>query len=187
MGSRIALLAVVLLLVGCATAPAERAVPPPDLFEDRAFAPPPHAPDVLSIFALSPRMRRYLEHDIAGSIRLNGRQRALVDALHNKAQLRLEYDAEQTRNAAEAFDARSGNCLSLVVMTAALAKHLELPIAYQVLAGHESWSRSGDLSFVNGHVNITVAKRLVDRVTSSDGDTQVRIDFGWIPAGRGQA
>ena len=73
MGPRIALLAVVLLLVGCATAPAERAVPPPDLFEDRAFAPPPHAPDVQSIFALSPRMRRYIEHDIAASIRLHSR------------------------------------------------------------------------------------------------------------------
>lgn len=176
-----------LLLAACATPETARSGPPPDLFEDSAFAPPQHAPDAKAVFALSPAMRRYLEHDIAALIRQQGRQRALVDALHNKAQLRLEYDAELTRNAAEAFDARSGNCLSLVVMTAALAKHLELPIAYQVLAGHESWSRSGDLSFVNGHVNITVAKRLVDRIAAYDADTQVRIDFGSIPAGRGQA
>jgi Tfp pilus assembly protein PilF len=175
-----------LLLAACAT-PEPAAPLPPGLFEDSAFAPPRHAPDVQAVFALSPAMRRYLEHDIAVLIRQQGRQRALVDALHSKAQLRLEYDAELTRTAAEAFDARSGNCLSLVVMTAALAKHLELPIAYQVLAGHETWSRSGDLSFVNGHVNITVAKRLVDRIAAYDADTQLRIDFGTIAAGRGQA
>ena len=72
-------------------------------------------------------------------------------------------------------------------MTAALAKHLQLPIAFQALTGHETWSRSGDLSFVNGHVNITVAKRLVDRLGAYDGDAQLRLDFGAMPIGRGQA
>jgi tetratricopeptide (TPR) repeat protein len=177
------------LLVGCASvAPDVQAPqPPPGLFEDAVFGAPARKPDVASVFALSPAMKRYLELDIAHMIRQQGPQRALVDSLYSKAQLRLEYDAELTRNAAEAFAARSGNCLSLVVMTAALAKHLELPIAYQALIGHETWSRSGDLSFVNGHVNITVAKRLVDRIAAYDADTQLRIDFGGLPAGRGQA
>jgi Tfp pilus assembly protein PilF len=175
-----------LLLAACATT-APVPSPPPSLFEDTAFAAPKNVPDAKAVFALSPEMHRYLERDIAALIRQLGPQRALVDALHTKAQLRLEYDAELTRNAAEAFEARAGNCLSLVVMTAALAKQLQLPIAFQALTGHESWSRSGDLSFVNGHVNIVVAKRLVDRVGVYDGDTQLRIDFGTLPIGRGQA
>ncbi len=180
--------AALLLAAACATpAPPEPIRPPPGLFEDAAFGAPQHVPDANAVFALSPAMRRYLERDIASLIRQLGPQRALVDALHTKAQLRLEYDAERTRDAAEAFDARAGNCLSLVVMTAALAKQLQLPIAYQALTGYESWSRSGDLSFVNGHVNITVAKRLVDRLTGYDADTQLRIEFGSIPIGRGQA
>jgi Tfp pilus assembly protein PilF len=176
-----------LMLAACATPAPTLVQAPPSLFEDAAFAAPTHAPDVAAVFALSPAMRDYLEHDLGRAIRQVGRQRALVDALHSQTHLRLEYDAEITRNAAEAFDARAGNCLSLVVMTAALAKHLELPIAYQVLSGHETWSRSGDLSFINGHVNITVAKRLVDRIAAYDADTQLRLDFGAIPAGRGQA
>ncbi len=185
--SRLLSLLLATLLAACATLPPAAPPPSPSLFEDAAFAPPHNVPDAKAVFALSPAMLRYLERDIAASIRQQGAQRALVDALHTKAQLRLEYDAELTRNAAEAFDARAGNCLSLVVMTAALAAHLQLPIAFQALTGHESWSRSGDLSFVNGHVNITVAKRLVDRVGAYDSDTQLRIDFGAIPAGRGQA
>jgi Flp pilus assembly protein TadD len=177
------------VLAGCASnePAAEPVRPPAGMFEDAAFGAAAHVPDARAIFALSPAMKNYLERDIASLIRAEGAQRALVNALHTKAQLRLEYDAELTRNAAEAFDARAGNCLSLVVMTAAMAKHLQLPIAYQALVGHESWSRSGDLSFVNGHVNITVAKRLVDRLTGYDPDTQLRIDFGAIPVGRGQA
>jgi tetratricopeptide (TPR) repeat protein len=185
--SRCIAIAFALLLGACASTAPSPASSVEHLFEDAAFAPPREAPDVAAVFALSPAMKDYLERDIGRAIRQVGRQRALVDALYQRAQLRLEYDAEFTRNAAEAFDARAGNCLSLVVMTAALAKHLELPIAYQVLSGHESWSRSGDLSFVNGHVNITVAKRLVDRIATYDPDLQLRIDFGAIPAGRGQA
>jgi Tfp pilus assembly protein PilF len=175
-----------LLLAACVTPPLP-AQAPPSLFEDAAFAAPKNVPDASAVFALSPAMRNYLERDIATSIRQLGPQRGLVDALHTKTQLRLEYDAELTRNAAEAFDARAGNCLSLVVMTAALARHLQLPIAFQALTGHETWSRSGDLSFVNGHVNITVARRLVDRLHAFDGDSQLRIDFGTLPVGRGQA
>lgn len=184
-----ALVAAAGLLAGCATPGPQPGPPqpPPGLFEDAAFGAPTQRPDAAAVFALSPAMQRYLEHDIAHLIRQLGRQRALVDALHSKAQLRLEYDSELTRTAAEAFDARAGNCLSLVVMTAALAKKLELPIAYQALVGYETWSRSGDLSFVNGHVNITVAKRLVDRVGSFDNDTQIRVEFGALPVGRGQA
>jgi Tfp pilus assembly protein PilF len=175
------------LVAACATpAPAPQA-PPPSLFEDAAFGVPGERPDARAVFALSPRMRDYLERDLSGAIRSDGRQRALVDALHRRAGLRLEYDAEMTRTAAQAFDARSGNCLSLVVMTAALAKQLELPVSFQVLDGYESFSRSGGLSFANGHVNITVAKRLIDRVASYDGELRLRMDFGQIPLGRGQA
>jgi tetratricopeptide (TPR) repeat protein len=185
--SRLLGLLAALLLAACATPAPPAPQPPTRLFEDAAFAVPKNVPDAKAVFALSPEMHKYLERDIASLIRQLGAQRALVDALHTKAQLRLEYDAELTRNAAEAFEARAGNCLSLVVMTAALAKQLQLPIAFQALTGHETWSRSGDLSFVNGHVNITVAKRLVDRIAAYDADTQLRVEFGQIPMGRGQA
>jgi Tfp pilus assembly protein PilF len=186
---RWAVCGVTLALAACAAAPVapEPPRPPPGLFEDAAFGVPRHAPDPQAVFALSPAMRKYVDEDIAGLLRQLGRQRGLADALHSKAHLRLEYDAELTRTAADAFDARAGNCLSLVVMTAALAKHLELPVTFQALTGQETWSRSGDLSIVNGHVNITLAKRPLDRLNAYDADTLLRIDFAALPIGRGQA
>lgn len=182
----LAVLGLVWLLGACASTPLPEAPgPPPGLFIDNAFDPPSQRIDAREVFALSPAMKRYLEVEIAPQLRSMGLQRGLVDALHSKAKLRLDYDTEVTRTAAEAFDARAGNCLALVVMSAALAKHLELPIQFQALIGHETWSRSGDLSFVNGHVNITVARRLIDRLAAFDAKTDLRLDFGALPAGRG--
>jgi tetratricopeptide (TPR) repeat protein len=176
------------LLGGCANAPlAPLASAPSQLFEDSAFAAPSQPIDVAQIFAISPAMKHYLDVEIAAQLRRMGRQRGLVDALYAKAQLRLEYDTESTRNAAQAFDARSGNCLSLVVMSAALAKYLDLPIRYQALIGEESWSRSGGLSIVNGHVNIVVDKRLVDRVGIADQESPIQLSFGTPAVGRGAA
>ncbi len=184
----LAALAAVSILGACASAPpSDPPRPPPGLFQDDAFTAPSHRVDAADVFALSPAMKRYLEVDIAPQLRTMGRQQGLVDALHSRAHLRLDYDTDSTRTAAEAFDARAGNCLSLVVMTAALAKQLELPIQYQALVGQETWSRSGDLSFVNGHVNITVARRLIDRLGAFDANAQLRLDFGVVPVGRGAA
>ncbi len=181
----LAALAAVSILGACATAPpASTPQPPPGLFQDEAFNAPSHRVDAADVFALSPAMKHYLEVEIAPQLRRMGRQRGLIDALYSKAHLRLDYDNDSTRTAAEAFDARAGNCLSLVVMTAALAKELGLPIQYQALVGQETWSRSGDLSFVNGHVNITVAKRLVDRIQGQDADARVQLDFGAMPVDR---
>ena len=180
-----AALAVLAILVGCASTPqAPPPQPPPGVFVDAAFEALSVPIDARQVFALSPAMRHYLEIEIAPLLRSMGPQRGLVDALHSKAQLRLDYDTDITRTAAEAFDVRSGNCLSLVVMSAALAKHLGLPVRYQALVGQETWSRSGDLSFVNGHVNLTVARRLVDRVNAFDPDTQFQLQFGALPVGR---
>jgi Tfp pilus assembly protein PilF len=180
------LLAAAWLLVACATPP-RLAAPPDHLFADAAFDAPARIVDAAEVFALSPAMKHYLDVEIAPMLRTQGRHRGLVMALHSREHLRLEYDTESTRTAADAFDARAGNCLSLVVMTAALAKHLELPIQYQALVGQESWSRSGSLSIINGHVNISVAQRLVDRIQGMSTDSALRLDFGTLGIGRGAA
>ena len=180
----LALLPTAALLVGCASVPPPQV--PTQLFQDQAFDAPTQRIDATEVFALSPAMKRYLDVDIAPQLRSMGAQTGLVDALYNKAQLRLDYETDITRTAAQAFDARSGNCLSLVVMTAALAKHLSLPIQYQALIGNEPWSRNAGLNFVNGHVNIAVSRRLVDRINGIESETLQQLSFGPRPVGRGR-
>ncbi len=118
-----------LLLSNCATIDNHARAAP--LFNDQLFAPPTvriHRDDV---FAVNDEMRIYLRDHMNEERREKGRQQALFNALYSKNQLKLEYDSVMTRNAAEAFAARSGNCLSLGIMTAAFAKEMGLSVRFQ--------------------------------------------------------
>jgi Tfp pilus assembly protein PilF len=166
------------LLSACATQPIE---PRPDhLFDDKAFLSRPGVVDT-DVFALSAAMSRFLDIEISPEKRRRGRLEGLIDALQNRAQLKLEYDSAVTRTAAEAFDMRAGNCLSLVVMTAALAKELGLPVYYQRVYSEDTWARDGDLLFRSGHVNMVLGQRLGDRNLRSDESQRITVDF--LPQG----
>ena len=173
---RIASLALVVaaLLAGCAAAPPP--APPDSLLADRLFAPPRESVRTDDIFAMSEPMRRYLAVDIASQLRTLGPQQGLIQALQKHAQLKLEYDAARTKDAAATFAARNGNCLSLVIMTAAFAKELHLPVAFQSAYLDETWSRTGNLLISSGHVNITLGRNLFDARTQRDR-IPITIDF----------
>jgi Tfp pilus assembly protein PilF len=82
-----------------------------------------------------------------------------------------------TRNAAQAFAARSGNCLSLVIMTAAFAKSLGLPVQFQSVSVDETVSRSEDIYFFIGHVNLTLGNHhAVVGLRTSSADV-LTVDF----------
>ena len=115
------------------------------------------------VFALSPEMQRFLNVEIAPDLRNKGNRDGLIDAMYREGQLKIEYDSVMTRNAAQAFAARSGNCLSLVIMTAAFAKALGLPVQFQSVSVDETVSRSEDIYFFIGHVNLTLGNRSCGR------------------------
>jgi len=171
---RFVLLLLLSLLAGCASAPQ---APAPPLFDDTRFAQPSQRISADEVFALTDAMRNYVKHDIGQQLRMKGAQRGLIDALYNRGELKLEYDSAVTRNAAEAFEARTGNCLSLVIMTAALAKEVGLPVRFQSVYVPETWSRSGNLYFSSGHVNLAIGKRPVEARAVFDFAEYVTIDF----------
>jgi Tfp pilus assembly protein PilF len=163
---------VCLLLAACAT-PAAKA--PDGLLHDEFFAAPSERISVEEVFAPSKEMRDFARNEIAPRLRTGG-HRGLFEALYRKKELKLEYDAAVTRNAAEAFAARAGNCLSLVVMTAAFAKELGVDVQYQQVSYDAPWSRSGDLYLRNGHVNLLLGSGVRD-VTSGAFESPLMIDF----------
>lgn len=151
------------LSAGCAATPSS--TPAEALFADARFAPPTERIHTDDVFAVSPAMKRFLAVDIAQALRIQGPQEGLIDALYRPGLLKLEYDAATTKTAAQAFETRSGNCLALVLMTAAFAKELKLAVYYQSATVDASWSRSGNLLLANGHVNITLAPRPLGSAT----------------------
>ena len=162
------------LFVGCAGAPPMR--PAYDLFHDDAFAAPAERIDPGAALAVSPAMRAYLAANFARRAGDTDRRQQLFNALR-RGDLKLEYDAAATRTASQAFDARSGNCLALVLMTAALAKELGLGVHYQQIIGDNEWGRADQIYIGIGHVNLRIddpAKR--SNFPYIDGNSMI-IDF----------
>jgi len=164
------------LISACASAPPPIDTPPKALLVDALFGPPGEHISTADVFAVSEAMKRYLALDIADQLRVKGPQVGLIDALYVKSQLKLEYDGTRTKTAAEAFASRSGNCLSLVIMTAAFAHQLELPVVYQSASLDPTWSRTDDILYASGHVNVTVGRRIMDARTARDL-SPLTIDF----------
>jgi len=163
-------------LTGCASTPREAAPDLAPLFADAAFGPPTEPVDTANLFALSPEMRAHLRSPaFTAKLHWKGPDQGLVDALYEKGDLKIEYSTI-TRTAAQTYAARSGNCLSLVIMTAAFAKALGMPVRYQSVEVDDSWSRNGDLYLLSSHVNLSLGTRLSDKLRGK-AESELTIDF----------
>ncbi len=178
------LAAAALALAGCAAPPP--APVPHALWRDASYpAPARPLPSADALFALSPPMEQFLRTQVGGLGGTNSApdpRRALVEALYRPldvegAGLRLAYDASLTRNAAEAFEARAGNCLSLVMMTAALAQRLGLAVGYQRVYSDTSYSLAGTLTLASGHVNLVIGFRPSPLMSGRSTAEPLVVDF----------
>jgi tetratricopeptide (TPR) repeat protein len=147
------------------------------LLDDALFAAASVPVSADAVMKLSPAMREVLRTDIAPAMRGSDPRRALVQALQRGGLLRLEYDAQVTRTAAEAFDARAGNCLSLVIMTAAFAREAGLPVRFQKVVMQDAWARSEGLVFAIGHVNLAMGRPAGRPFADALGPDWIVVDF----------
>jgi Tfp pilus assembly protein PilF len=177
-----------LLLTACASPPSANSaispVPLEQLFHDSAFAPPSEPVDAKDLFAVTPEMIRFLRVDLAPLMRTEGRQRGLYEALQSRDYLKLDFDASNTRNAAQAFRDRSGNCLSLVILSTALGREMGLQTMLQQVIDEESWGLSGDMVVVSGHVNVVFGQR--NSQSFGDDSQSLTVDFLPSSAVRGR-
>lgn len=169
-----AIVALSFLLAACVQLPMLTRAPD-GILHDELFAAPARPVDSSQVFALSDAMKTYLRDEIATQ-QSKGPRQVLIDAV-SQGQLRLEYDSVMTRNAAEAFDAKAGNCLSLVIMTAAFAKAMNIEVQYNSALFGDQWSRDSNVYFLNGHVNVTLGKRPQDPRVLYDQAELMTVDF----------
>lgn len=176
---RTLILSLLVLLSGCAhlgqdPAAAARVA---TLLDDTAFAPPAAPVDTSTLFAVSPAMREHLDSSqFRALLREHGRAQGLMHALYDRHELQLDYDSTYTGTAAETYAARKGNCLSLVIMTAAFARALGMDVSFQEVLIEDIWSRDRSLYLVSAHVNLSLAPRSA-QMGNRDTPTAMTIDF----------
>jgi tetratricopeptide (TPR) repeat protein len=164
-----------MLLAGCATAPAQHASQ--GIFNDALFGATNERIRADDVFALDQSMRQYLTDQIGRDVQTKGAKQALFDSLYSEGQLKLDYDTEMTRTASQAFAVRQGNCLSLAILTSALAKELGLTVRYQMVYLDESWSRSDDTLYFDEHVNVTIIGEQKTGSKVRSAGNEMTIDF----------
>ncbi len=156
------------LLSGCATAPsAARSESTPAAFDDTTFAQDRFEPSIAAVLEATPQMREFVTEKLPRQVRRYGAVKALVMALNEPSQLGLKYDASLTRTAAQTFESRTGNCLSMALVTASLADLMGLEVDIQRVLVPEIPVEAGDvgqyLQMVS-HVNLRLSERTASRL-----------------------
>jgi Flp pilus assembly protein TadD len=162
-------------LAGCAHVPTANRGDVTPLFQDALFKPAARPVDSHAIFALDTSMRRFLSGEIIAKAGRADTRQVLLDALNGK--LQLDYDSATTRTASQTFEAREGNCLSLVIMAAALAKQLDIPVTFQEVYDFDTWSRDAGFAILSQHVNLVLGPRTSNSRFFSDDGVPMIVDF----------
>lgn len=167
-----------ILTAGCATAPPGPALATADLFSDARFGAPSQPVSADNLFALSGPMTAYLNSQtFRAELKRKGAEMGLVHALYDKQSLQLDYDSSVTRDAAATFAVKRGNCLSLVIMTAAFAKALKLDVSFQDVQVNTEWSRNGNLYVGSTHVNLSMVAPWTLNTNGGEALNRITIDF----------
>jgi tetratricopeptide (TPR) repeat protein len=107
------------------------------------------------VLAVTAEMRAFLDEHVHRKAADQVRLHELIDALINTKAFALEFD-DRTRTASEAFERRTGNCLSFSNLFVALAREVELRASFQEVDLPPDWSLDKDVFVLNRHVNVRV-------------------------------
>ncbi|WP_395344821.1 tetratricopeptide repeat protein [Ningiella sp. W23] len=126
------------------------------LFKDEAFPASKHydieTPE--SIFALSDEAKTFVDASFDIHDTQEQRMFTLMQRILDISSFDLLYRADANTPASETFENRAANCLSLTIMTYAMARHAGLNTRFQQVDIPEFWTRREGYSLLNGHINI---------------------------------
>lgn len=118
--------------------------------------------------ALTPEMREFVSHSVAGVSSAEGRLQRLLWEMRRNGLLTLQYQSTTTGTATETFETRIGNCLSFTNLFVALARDAGLEVSYQQVDIPPVWSSGGELLMLNQHVNVRVHRTTRQRASAHD-------------------
>jgi tetratricopeptide (TPR) repeat protein len=96
-----------------------------------------------------------VDRAVQGENENEARLRKLLSLLYNSDGLALRYSPEVTHTAVELFKTRQGNCLSVMNLFVAMARHAGIDANFQTVKVRPNWDRRGNLVVLSQHINAT--------------------------------
>ena len=174
----IALLCLSTLLAGCNSTPDVVVEDSDPYLKDEAFPGYElfHVETEEEVFALTPEAKEFVQRVTWPHDHPNDQIKALVSSIFDRSDFNLLYSNNANTTASQTFNARAANCMSMSIMTFALAKYAGFEARFQDIQIPEYWTRRDGFSLLNGHVNVLVRPghdQQVIRLLTSD----IVIDF----------
>jgi tetratricopeptide (TPR) repeat protein len=106
------------------------------------------------IFRLDDKAIAFVKSTIAPKTNKIDQMEALVRGIFDRSDLNLLYQGDANNTANETFHSRAANCLSMSIMTYAMAKEAGFHVDFQEIMIPEFWTRKAGFSLLNGHINL---------------------------------
>jgi tetratricopeptide (TPR) repeat protein len=125
------------------------------------------------LFALDDAMRTMVNEKLMPEEDLKKRAKLLIDNFFEEGDISVNYNRGSNISAIEAYHTKQANCLSLTIMSYALAKEAGFDVKLQDVEIPENWVRKGEYSLQEGHVNLVLLRPklkkdlLIDKVNFS--------------------
>ena len=179
MNARLVLLSLFLcLLSACQSTKKNSVDAAPTLLNDSLF--PSHhlfpVESIDDIFYLGEDARIFAEKAVYEKSITQKNVKGLVKAIFDHSDYGMLYRNSANTTADSTFNNRAANCLSLSIMTYALAEHVGLTATFYEVDIPEYWTRREGYSLLNGHINMRVSMPS-DNQVASVGGSWADVDF----------
>lgn len=110
--------------------------------------------DEYEIFHLDEDAKQFVKQAISQTTEPMEQVRVLIETIFSDSKFNLLYSANANTVANETFRNKAANCLSLSIMTYALAEEAGFEVKFQDIAIPEYWTRRAGYSLLNRHINL---------------------------------
>lgn len=134
------------------------------------------------IFALDDTAKTFVRDSISGIRSDDDKAKSLMRRIFARSNLDLIYESSANTSATDTFNNASANCLSLSIMTYAMAQEAGFAPQFQIVDIPEYWTRRSGYTLISGHVNLSITfkgeiarQRLYNNALLVDFDPQTRV------------
>jgi Flp pilus assembly protein TadD len=106
------------------------------------------------VFYLDDTAKAFVESTVGPLKNKFDQMEALVKAIFDRSELNLLYQGDANTVANDTFHTQAANCLSMSIMTYALATEAGFEVDFQEIMIPEYWTRRSGFSLLNGHINL---------------------------------